>query len=92
MQISIEHLARLARLDLNDAEKDRFASQLSGILAYVEQLRELDTARVEPTAHVISLENVMRQDDVRPSLPREEALGNAPDRTEQFYRVPKIIE
>lgn len=92
MQISIEHLARLARLDLNDAEKDRFASQLSGILAYVEQLRELDTARVEPTAHVIPLENVMRQDDVRPSLPREEALGNAPDRTEQFYRVPKIIE
>ncbi len=92
MQISIEHLARLARLDLNDAEKDRFASQLSGILAYVEQLRELDTAQVEPTAHVIPLENVMRDDDVRPSLPREEALCNAPDRTEQFYRVPKIIE
>ncbi len=92
MQISIDHLAKLARLSLTEDEKDRFAAQLGSILTYVETLGELDTAHVEPTSHVIALENVTREDVARPSLDRDEALANAPDRTDRFYRVPKIIE
>jgi len=92
MEISIEHLGRLARLALTEDEKPRYRDQLVNILRYMETLNELDTAGVEPTAHVISLSNVLREDSARTSLSREEALGNAPDRTETFYRVPKIIE
>lgn len=92
MKISIEHLAQLARLSLSDEEKAAYGSQLEGILAYMDKLNELDTAAVEPTSHVIAMSNVMREDLSRPSLPREEALQNAPDHTEKFYRVPKIIE
>jgi aspartyl-tRNA(Asn)/glutamyl-tRNA(Gln) amidotransferase subunit C len=92
MDISMERLAQLARLDLSEEERDLFAGQLSDILVYMEKLGELDTADVEPTSHVISLANVFREDLPEPSLDREEALGNAPDRTEKFYRVPKIIE
>lgn len=88
----VEHIARLARLAISEEEKALFGTQLSTILDYIEKLNELDTAAVEPTAHVIDLTNVMRQDASRPSLPPEEALANAPDRTEQFYRVPRIIE
>jgi aspartyl-tRNA(Asn)/glutamyl-tRNA(Gln) amidotransferase subunit C len=58
----------------------------------METLNELDTSGIEPTSHVISLRNVMREDSARPSLRREDALRNAPDRTDEFYRVPKIIE
>ena len=92
MDISIEHLSRLARLSLSEEEERLFGAQLSGILTYVEKLNELDTGRVEPTSHVIAIENVFREDIPRPSLERERALGNAPDRTEKLYRVPKIIE
>lgn len=89
---SVEHIARLARLDLSDEEKRLFGSQLSDILRYVEKLDELDTSAVEPTSHVLELTNVMRDDRPRPSLPPDEALSNAPDRVENFYRVPRIIE
>jgi aspartyl-tRNA(Asn)/glutamyl-tRNA(Gln) amidotransferase subunit C len=92
MDISLEHLAQLARLDLGERERDLFAGQLKDILVYMEKLGELDTTDVEPTSHVISLGNVFREDLPEPSLDREEALDNAPDRTEKFYRVPKIIE
>ncbi len=92
MNISIEHLSRLARLSLSDEEKALYESQLNGILEYMEALRELDTENVEPTSHIISLDNVDRDDTPRPSLDREDALMNAPDRTDKFYRVPKIIE
>jgi aspartyl-tRNA(Asn)/glutamyl-tRNA(Gln) amidotransferase subunit C len=67
-------------------------SQLGGILEYVKKLDELDTSDVPPTYHVLDLVNVTREDAVRPSLPVDEALANAPDRAEGFYRVPKIIE
>jgi aspartyl-tRNA(Asn)/glutamyl-tRNA(Gln) amidotransferase subunit C len=80
MKISIEHLSRLARLSLSDEEKALYESQLNGILQYME------------TLNVIALSNVERDDTPGPSLGREEALMNAPDRTEKFYRVPKIIE
>ncbi|MFZ2198601.1 MAG: Asp-tRNA(Asn)/Glu-tRNA(Gln) amidotransferase subunit GatC [Thermodesulfovibrionales bacterium] len=92
MKISIEHLAQLARLSVSDNEKTLFADQIEGILSYMDKLNELDTSAVEPTSHVISLSNVAREDLLKDSLQRENALRNAPDRTDKFYRVPKIIE
>lgn len=88
----IEHIAMLARLSLTEEEKELFSAQLSSILDYMEKLNELDTENIEPTSHVLSLSNVMREDAPRDSIPREDALVNAPDRTDKFYRVPKIIE
>ena len=92
MKISIEHLAQLARLSVSDNEKTVFADQIESILSYMDKLNELDTSTVEPTSHVISLSNVAREDLLKDSLQRENALRNAPDRTDKFYRVPKIIE
>ncbi len=92
MEISIGHLSGLARLSLSDEETKLFKNQLSSILTYMEKLNELDTRGVEPTSHVILIRNVDREDLHRPSLAREEALMNAPDHTDRFYRVPKIIE
>ncbi len=92
MKISIEHLSRLARLSLSDEEKELFGNQLNSILSYMDKLNELDTGNVEPTSHVISISNIVREDLPWTSLDREEALMNAPDRTDKFYRVPKIIE
>jgi aspartyl-tRNA(Asn)/glutamyl-tRNA(Gln) amidotransferase subunit C len=88
----VEHVARLARLDLSPDEKDRMRSQLDVILGYVEQLRRVDTAGVEPTAHVLPLVNVMRDDEVRPSYPVEAMLANAPQTEESQFRVPRILE
>jgi aspartyl-tRNA(Asn)/glutamyl-tRNA(Gln) amidotransferase subunit C len=88
----IEHIAMLARLSLSEEEKDLFGSQLSSILDYIEKLNELDTSDIEPTSHVLSLCNVVRDDTLRPSIMKEDALLNAPDHTEKFYRVPRIIE
>jgi aspartyl-tRNA(Asn)/glutamyl-tRNA(Gln) amidotransferase subunit C len=88
----VEHVARLARLALTDAEIERMREQLNGILAYIEKLNELDTSDVEPTSHAVPLVNVMRDDEAGPCLPREEALANAPDRAGDFFRVPRIIE
>jgi len=92
MKISIEHLGRLARLSVSDDEKILFAKQIDNILHYMDKLNELDTGNIEPTAHVISLSNVVREDLREPSLDREDALMNAPDKTNKFFRVPKIIE
>lgn len=92
MKISTEHLSQLARLSLSEEEKRLFGSQLDSILNYMDKLNELDTGNVEPTSHVISINNVVRDDLQKPSLSREEALKNAPDKTDKFFRVPKIIE
>ena len=92
MKISIEHLAQLARLSVSDDEKILFANQIDSILSYMDTLDELDTGNIEPTSHVISLSNVVREDLPKDSLDREDALRNAPERTDKFYRVPKIIE
>ena len=86
----VEYVAALARLSLTDAEKEKYALQLNDILAYVEQLNRIDTTNVEPLSQVIDLTNVMRDDVVTPSLPREEALKNAPARTEKFFKVPTV--
>jgi len=92
MKIDVEHIAHLAKLRLSEEEKEKFGAQLSSILTYVEKLNELDTSGVEPTSHVLAIGNVMREDALRPSLPTDEALLNAPDRADNFFRVPKIIE
>jgi aspartyl-tRNA(Asn)/glutamyl-tRNA(Gln) amidotransferase subunit C len=88
----VKHIANLSRLYLSDNEIETFSGQLSSIIEYVEQLNSLDTSNIEPTSHVIPLNNVMIDDIPAASLPVEDALKNAPDSTEKFYRVPKIIE
>ena len=88
----VEHVARLARLALDADEKERMRSQLDAILGYVEQLRRVDTDGVEPTAHVLPLVNVLRDDEVRPSYPVEAMLANAPDAQDGQFRVPRILE
>jgi aspartyl-tRNA(Asn)/glutamyl-tRNA(Gln) amidotransferase subunit C len=79
-------------LSVSDNEKTLFANQIDSILSYMDKLNELDTGNVKPTSHVISISNVVREDLPKDSLEREDALMNAPDRTDKFYRVPKIIE
>ncbi|MBI2153829.1 MAG: Asp-tRNA(Asn)/Glu-tRNA(Gln) amidotransferase subunit GatC [Candidatus Rokubacteria bacterium] len=88
----VEHLARLARLDLSEPEKERMRSQLDAILTYIDKLRRLNTDDVEPTSHAIPMVNVMREDEVRPCFPTGEMLANAPERESDFVRVPRIIE
>ncbi len=88
----VEHVARLARLELSPAEKERMRIQLDGILGYIEKLREVDVTGVEPTTHVIPLVNVMREDEVRPSYPVDAMLANAPEPEGDCFRVPKILE
>jgi aspartyl-tRNA(Asn)/glutamyl-tRNA(Gln) amidotransferase subunit C len=92
MKISIDNLARLARLSVAEDEKPVFARQIDSILQYMEKLNELEICDVEPTSHVISLSNVLREDVPVTSLDRSDALMNAPDKTDKFYRVPRIIE
>jgi len=82
------HVARLARLRLDDAEIERMSGELSGILDHVERISELDLDGVEPTTHVIELANVLRPDEPRPSWPIEEALKRAPDPADGAFRVP----
>ena len=88
----VEHVARLSRLALSDAEIEKMREQLAAILAHIDTLRALDTEQVEPTSHAVPMENVMREDEPRPCLPQEEMLANAPDRSADFFRVPRIIE
>lgn len=88
----VDHIARLSRLALSENEKQRYGNQLNNILTNIEKLGELDTSSIEPTFHVLELANVKRQDTLKPSLPTDEALSNAPDPSGGFYRVPSIIE
>jgi aspartyl-tRNA(Asn)/glutamyl-tRNA(Gln) amidotransferase subunit C len=82
------HVARLARLRLSDEETARMASELSSILDHIEKIGELDLEGVEPTTHVVELENVLRADEPRPSWPRERVLEGAPDVADDGFRVP----
>ena len=88
----VEHVADLARLHLTDEEVDRMQAQLSNILEAIETLEQVDTSHVGPTASVIQLENVMRDDEVRPGLSRDAALANAPLRDDPFLRVPTVLQ
>ena len=87
----VEHIAKLAKLEFTDAEKEKFTHQMNQILEYVEQMNKLDTSRVEPLSHVIELSNVFRADEVKQGVSTEEALKNAPSKTEEFFKVPKVI-
>jgi aspartyl-tRNA(Asn)/glutamyl-tRNA(Gln) amidotransferase subunit C len=87
----VEYIAELAKLKFKDEELEKFTEQLNEILAYVEKLNELDTTNVEPLSHPVEGSNVFRDDTVKPSIDREEALKNAPDRSELFFKVPKVI-
>ncbi|MCG0276018.1 MAG: Asp-tRNA(Asn)/Glu-tRNA(Gln) amidotransferase subunit GatC [Thermosediminibacteraceae bacterium] len=89
---TVEHVANLARLYLSEDEKAEMAKKLNSILEYMDKLNELDTTDVPPTAHIIPIKNVFREDVVKESLPREEALKNAPDKERGFFKVPRIIE
>jgi aspartyl-tRNA(Asn)/glutamyl-tRNA(Gln) amidotransferase subunit C len=82
------HVAKLARLELTEEEVEKMASELSGILEHVEHINELDLEEVEPTSHVVAVENVLRPDEPRPSWPREEVLERAPDPAGGSFRVP----
>ena len=88
----VEHVARLARLHLSDDEIDRMQAQLSKILGAIETLRDVDTSHVGPTASVIQLENVMREDEATNPIRRDAALANAPLRDDPFLRVPTVLE
>ena len=86
------HIARLARLGLTESEVDRLSEQLSNILENFEILKKVDTSDVPPTAQSVALQNVMRDDEVAPSLPAEEILSNAPRREGDFFRVRAVLE
>ena len=86
------HIARLARLGLTEAEVDRLSEQLSNILENFEILQQVDTSDVPPTAQSIDLQNVMRNDEVAPSLPSSEILTNAPRKEGDFFRVRAVLE
>jgi len=90
----VEHIAELAKLKLSGAEIDLMTPQLSAILEHAARLQELDTDAISPTASVLALHNVMRDDVIAPSLAREDALANAPDKDDknEFFRVRAIIK
>ena len=88
----IKYVANLARLKLTQEEEQKLGSQLGNILGYIEKLKEVNVDKIEPTAHAFPLINVFRQDEVRPSLPHEDALRNAPSKSGGLFVVPKIVE
>ena len=88
----VEHVARLARLELSDTELDTFTVQMDSILCYVEKLNALDTEAITPTSHAVPMENAFRPDQLGRSLSVEGALANAPRHAKSFFMVPKVIE
>lgn len=88
----IDHVAKLARLHLSDAEKELFTGQMGAILSYVETLNELNTDGIAPTSHAVPMENAFRKDAVTASIGVDKALANAPDRAETCFKVPPVIE
>ncbi len=88
----VEYAAKLARLKLTKEEKKMYSKQLGDILNYINKLNELDTSKIEPTSHVVSISNVFRKDEVKPSLSSEEVLSNAPKKEKGFFKVKKVIE
>jgi aspartyl-tRNA(Asn)/glutamyl-tRNA(Gln) amidotransferase subunit C len=88
----VEYIATLARLELSDQEKEKYAEQLSAILDYVEQLNKLSTDKVEPIGHITGVENVMHKDEIKNKLDRENMLMNAPDKENGFIKVKSIFD
>lgn len=88
----IKYVAHLARLKLTPDEEQQLGAQLGGILGYIEKLKEVDVAGVEPTAHAFPMVNIFRADEVRPGLVNEDALRNAPKKANGLFVVPKVVE
>lgn len=88
----VEHVAKLARLDLTEAEKNQFTNQLNAILKYADKLTELNTDGIAPTSHAMEIFNIVREDVTAQSLPIEKVLRNAPDEDENQFKVPAVIE
>lgn len=88
----VEYVAKLARLEVTEAEKEKFTAQLNDILLYIDQLNELDTKGVAPMSHAIAVTNAFREDKVLESMGTQNALANAPDARGDFFRVPKVID
>jgi len=88
----VRKVAKLARLKLSDADVSRYATQLTGILGYVAQLKSVDVTGAEPMAHPLPLKNVLREDVVTPSLPLDAVLANAPLKDEPYFAVPKVLD
>ena len=86
----VEHVAKLARLELTEEEKELYTKQLGDVLKYVDQMNEVDTSNVKPMAQVVDLVNVMREDEVIHDISKEELMKNAPEEENGFFRVPKI--
>ena len=87
----VEHVAWLAHIELSEQEKALFTEQFNEILDYFKKIDEVDTEGVEPTYHVLDLNNISRKDETTPSLPTEEALKNAPKREKKFFKAPRIV-
>ena len=87
----VEYIAELARLKFKEEELESFTHQLNEILNYVDKLNELDTENVEPLSHPIENVNVFRNDELKKSITTKDALKNAPDRNDEFFKVPKVI-
>jgi len=92
VEIRVKDVAHLARIALTPDEEAKLGAQLGQVLGYIEKLRELDVAHVEPTAHAVPMVNVTRADEIRPSLPHDEALRNAPKQAGGLFIVPQIVE
>ena len=91
-RVEVEHIAKLARLQLSADEQTRYQQDLCSILKYVDQLNELDTENVEPTAHPLPLHTVLREDDAAPTYDPDTALQNAPARDGSFFTVPRVLD
>jgi aspartyl-tRNA(Asn)/glutamyl-tRNA(Gln) amidotransferase subunit C len=85
-------VGRLSRIRLSAAEVEKFATQLSAILGYVDKLRQLDTESIEPLTHALALHNVLREDQPAPGLTPEQALAGAPESADDFFRVPRVLD
>lgn len=92
MRIDVKHIAKLANISLKKEEEEKFGRQLSEILNYVEKLNSIDTKNIETTSQVTGLENIVRNDETKPSLTQEEALSGANSRHNGFIKVPAILE
>jgi aspartyl-tRNA(Asn)/glutamyl-tRNA(Gln) amidotransferase subunit C len=88
----VEHLAKLANLELSEEEREEFTQQLDEFLQYATKVNEIDTTEIKPTSHVVFLKNVLREDSIKESLPQEIALSNAPKQERAHFKVPKVIE
>lgn len=92
VEIDVKYVAQLARLSLTADEEQQIGAQLGHVLGYIEKLKEVDVAGVEPTAHAFPLVNVTRPDEIRPSMSHEDAMRNAPAQANGLFLVPKIVE